>query len=112
MERAKLVVKASIKSGEKRGGSGCLIEFRSDEIIMLGNLFKMMYQEKDHYFKTIEVEADLGSGVKVVAKETGYYHRLFDNDKKFDIRSIIGKEVEIVTDSAEISKVEKDASLC
>jgi len=104
---------AKIVSGDKRSRtvSGFYIGFLSNDPISKGTYLSMNYNGKSHHFKVSDVEI-LGENLLVSAREVGYYKNKFDQDSNFDLRSIIGSHIVLVSDANVIKQINEQSSWC
>lgn len=88
----------------KRVQSGIYIKFTYFGELVEGDFVMLTLDEKPHYFKVTKVEADNPHVLEIEAKDA----RSLPNS--FDIRKLIGLEVQKVTDKQQIQNIQK--SLC
>ena len=98
-------VTMSAGNRHKKGG---LFIVASGQGINLDTYLKIVFEEKDRYFKVEEVDTMNGE-IIFTAAETGYYNALYDN-KKLDINRLVGLEIEVVTDIETIKKLMRESN--
>jgi hypothetical protein len=88
------------------------VEFLSNDITSLQDIFSIVYEEKTYYFQVVEIYVTHSSGkFHVIANETGYSNK-FSKKGKFDIRKLIGLSIEKVIDEDKIKEVNKASCYC
>ena len=97
------ILNAEFTTGNKRANytGGLYIDILSEDNVIIGDLFKMYYNDKSHYFSAINIETE-GEYLAVILKEIGYYIDLFKHKYDVDLRNIIGYELTPVTNEDEI----------
>lgn len=107
-----IVSGVEMKAPARRQVSGCIISFVSQDNIKIGTKLELPFENKSHYFEVDGQSITERNALKITAHEVGYYATKFDRNEDFDVRSLIGAEVETVTDPAVISKINEMSSWC
>ena len=94
--------------------SGLHIKFLRGFPTNIEEYFRVEWEGKPRYFKTINVVTGINSHfpLTVTAKEAGYWGSLLSSRKDFDIRDLLNLEVLKVVDKAEIEMIKDASSLC
>jgi len=108
----KKVLKAQLSANQKHVSSGCTIEFNMNENIQLESIVKVRANERTFNFNVNGISADGGEYLKISATEVGYWGSKIDRLKDFDIRNLIGVEIELVTDTEVIKQIRQSSSYC
>lgn len=104
---------AKVVSPDKRAkvSGGLYIHFVSAENLTNGQNVKVLFEDKPHYFEVSDISIT-GNDLNVEAKEVGYWANFFDKNKDFDLRKIIGLDVEIVADKETLAKIQEMSCWC
>lgn len=105
------IIGVHLQANSKSGKSG--INCLSTHLKELGTLFKIDIDGKPYYFKLTNVLITDGSddaSISYRLEEYGYYNKISKN--KFNLRSLIGKELTQVDDNVEIAKLNQEACYC
>lgn len=88
------------------------IEFISNESILIESKITINYKDEEHYFKVISIKTGEDRVLFIKAKEIGYWAKKFDRINNFDIRDLLGIDVELVTDKCKIEQINLETSWC
>jgi len=107
------ITNANVISSDKRArvSGGLYVNFTSSENLVKGQNLKVLFESKPHYFEVSDISIN-GGNLEVSAREVGYWENKFDRNKDFDLRKIIGLDVEIVTDKETVSKIHEMSCWC
>lgn len=94
--------------GKRIGYSGVHIAFVVDDTIQNDTLLSV----ENHWFKVHSISINAENQLEVEAHEVGYYARKFDEQKGFDLRSLMNSEVNEVLDQETKSKVSEESCWC
>lgn len=100
-----------LSNKRERISGGVYVNFTSSENVVKGQNLKVLFEAKPHYFEVSDISIN-GDNLEVSAKEVGYWANKFDNNKDFDLRKIVGLDVEIVTDKETIAKIHEMSCWC
>jgi len=93
--------------------SGTIIEFVSNESISIKRKLSINHENEDHYFEVTSIETSIENrDLFIRAKEVGYWCNNFNNKSNFDIRDLLGLEVNIVINKDTLRKIEKESCYC
>ena len=108
----KKVINARISQGNKNSERGCTIEFNSTENIVLGSIVTLTHNERSHDFEVNKISINVDNSLAISANEVGYWGSKFDNKKDFDLRTIIGLDIEVIVDEEVIKKIRQSSQYC
>jgi hypothetical protein len=102
----------------KSGRNSFMIEFTSRDLIHPEQTYSLIYHDKKHYFRIVEVKTNdynaldisASNTLNITATEIGYYN-LFVKIS-IDIRALIDLPLSQVTDREELKKVAEECSYC
>lgn len=108
------ISKVMSAKGSRNIAGGVSIEFNTYDIIHPEQIVKLKFNDKDYYFEVHEVSTfvirEFDCMFEVKASELGYYNLL--SKCKIDIRLLLNRTVEIVTDKDEINSIRKESCYC
>ena len=82
------------------------ITYSDKENIKLEDLLSLQINDNQtHYFEVVKIEVKDKYGLQITAEEAGYWV----NNMSLDPRTIIDKQVFLVKDTEEISKVKRES---
>jgi co-chaperonin GroES (HSP10) len=90
---------------------GVYIDFSTKESMSTGTILALEKDGETHYFNVAQIRVE-GDNLLVTAKEVGYWAKKFDQIENFDIRSLIGTDLTVITDKAMLAKVNKMSCWC
>jgi hypothetical protein len=106
------VLNAQISQRQKTVNGGCTIEFDSVDNFVLDTIVSLKNGEKIHDFSVNSISINPDNSLRLTANEIGYWGSKFDNSKDFDLRTIIGLPIEVVTDVEVIKKIRQSSQYC
>lgn len=94
----------------ERISGGVQVEFYSEDNVKKNDFFIVIIGDKHYPFKAtgIKVEGDL---LKITAIEVGYWAQKIDSTG-VDLRTVIGVEIESVTDVEHINRIHEQSCWC
>lgn len=92
--------------------NGSEIKFTTNDNVSVGNKFKTTLGERNHYYESISIELGDNNNFVVQAKEVGYWARKLNKITNFDLRTIVGAEVEQITEESELKKLYEASCWC
>ena len=90
---------------------GVIIKTVSVDDISIGTTLSILYDEKEHYFEIININTDGIGTISVKAKEIAYWCNRFDHIK-VDIRNLLYKDIQKVTDDEKLKQIAKENCWC
>lgn len=105
------ITSVHLLANSKLGKSG--INCVDSALKELGTLFKINIDGKDYYFKLTNIlitAACDNASIAYKLEEDGYYNKISKN--KFNLRSLIGKELIQVDNKDEITKLNRESCYC
>jgi hypothetical protein len=106
------VLNAKLSQRQKAVNGGCTIEFDSVDNFILDDIISIKHGEKIHDFNINSISINSDNSLRLTANEIGYWGAKFDNKKDFDLRTIIGLPIEVVTDVEVIKKIRQSSQYC
>ncbi len=108
----KIIDCKSISSDKRtRVVGGFYIDFISSENVVEGDMFKVVYENKEHYFSASDITI-VGKDLKISAKESGYWVNYFDRMSGLDIRNLIDLPIIKETDQKIIAEIREKSLYC
>jgi len=113
METLGQITTAAIRTSDKRARvtGGTCITFLSSKNLTIGDYVNIVLNEGTHHFKVENIEIS-GKDLLIDAIEAGYWAHKFDNTESFDLRTLIGLDVTLVTDKEEKSRINEESCWC
>ncbi len=91
---------------------GFYIDFISSENVIKGDMFKVIYENKKHYFSASDISI-VDKNLKISAKESGYWGNQFQYQKPdLDIRNLIDLPIIKETDQKIIAEIREKSLYC
>jgi len=91
---------------------GTTIEFKSDTPISIKSNLNIDYNDRIHYFEVMSTRIGLMNELIIKAREIGHYRTKFDRINNFDLREIIGLQVNIITDKDILRQIQIESGWC
>lgn len=108
-----LVTNFKIGSIDERGRStdDAYVTFLTEASVNVGQMVDVLNAKGTGHYKitSIEIREDV---LSVTAKEVGYWARQVNRLENFDIRSMIGLEVVLVTDEKALAAIHEESCWC
>ena len=100
-------------SADKRNrvSGGTYITFISNDAISKGAYVDIVVENKTHHFEVADVKI-IGKYLSVDAREVGYWARKIEKKDNFDLRTLLGLEIVIVTDDKEKKQIYTESCWC
>jgi hypothetical protein len=92
-----------------RGGT--YITFLSKDTIDKGTYVDIVVENKTHHFEVSSVEIK-GDYLSIDAREVGYWARKIEKKDNFDLRTLLGIDVTVVTDEKEKQQIYTESCWC
>lgn len=103
------------KKGKRIGFSGIIIEIETNDSLIDDSYIEIDVDGRKRPFVvdgiTTKTNSELNS-ILIRAKETGYFANRLSHNKDFDIRSLLGLQVSLVTDVERIKKIKESSFYC
>ena len=96
------------KKSKIRGYSGVSVTFTTDDHIESQALLAI----EGHWFEAHSMNITDDNKLEIEAHEVGYYVHKFDRKKDFDMRTLIGKDIQLVLDEATKRKIHEESCWC
>lgn len=108
-----VVSDAKILSGDRRAGvsSGTYITLITEENVTKGQMLEIFLDKERHNFEVTDISITEGK-LSIDAREVGYWARKIDRKKDFDLRSLLGVEVTVVTDAEKLKQINTESCWC
>lgn len=96
------------EKNEKRGN--IRIKFCSKNVLHIGNVVSIIYDEKVRYFKIDEIETDDNDNDNLIvyAFNYGYYDLL----RNIDIRELLESSITLIEDAQTLKDLSKQSTYC
>jgi len=92
---------------------GTIINIVTEENITINSKLSINYENKEHYFQIISIRVISDENrIYLQAKEVGYWGSKFDRKKDFDLRNILGLEVNLIIDKDKLDKIDRESCYC
>lgn len=107
------IIDCKFVSADKRTRvvGGFYIDFISTENVIKDDMFKIVYEDKSHYFKATDISI-VDKNLKISARETGYWGNKFDRMSDLDIRNLIDLPIIKETDENIIANIRTQSTYC
>jgi len=99
---------------ESHGNLGIVINLVSIENVNIDTKLSLAFGElpqKEHYFEITEIMTGDANLLYLKATEVGFWAKKFDNKAGFDLRSLLGVDVSIITDETKIAQINKSSRM-
>ena len=87
------------------GLNGGVITFTTTGTANINSFFSIVVDGKQRFYKAAEISTIDKETVEVAAVETGYWAEKLSCNDEFDVRSILGLEVSLITDQDLIKNI-------
>jgi hypothetical protein len=108
---AAIGVKTRNGKGRATGFNSTIISFNTNEVLKLNQYVSLSLEGKTNWFQINAININEDTSFDVEAHEVGYYNMLHKKDN-FDMRILLQKEVDLVTDKDVISRIVTESCYC
>lgn len=106
-----LIIMALLQGVEIKEKFGCIIEFTTEQKVIIKDKFCIIFKDKEHYFEAIDIKVG-GKDLIIKAKEVGYWGNYFNRMKDLDLRDLIALEVYPITREEKIAEINQQSGWC
>lgn len=108
---AAIGVKTRNSRNRLTGFNSMIISFNTNEILKIDDYLSVQLDGKNHWFKINAININEDKSFDIEAHEVGYYG-LFHKLESFDMRLLLEKDVELVTDKETIKRINEESCYC
>ena len=104
---------AEIISSDKRAriSGGLYVTFLTSQNVIKGDLFEVNVDDKWHSFKATDITIQ-GKDLLVKGKEYGYYASKLERKDDLDLRTLIDRDVLMITDDERKNRLHEQSCWC
>lgn len=90
---------------------GSKILFTSEDNVLIDSIFELQIENRFHYYQVRSIKIGEDNKLIASAKEVNYWASRLNRFPEFDLRTIIGLNVEQVTDETSLKNIRKTTNL-
>jgi hypothetical protein len=90
---------------------GCVITFESNTHMDTGSVVGITVDGKQHCFKVEEISTTEDNLLEFCAVEYGYWEYKINRKVDFDLRQLIGLDIELITDKEKLMQLDNSSSM-